>query len=172
MPKLLDLKGQKFGSLFVLKKSNVIKNNNVMWECRCDCGNKALVSSHRLRSGRTKSCGCKKSKFTSDRTAGAKNYGYKHNLRNTKLYAIWATMKQRCFNKMYKDYKYYGGRGITICDEWKDDVKAFYDWSMVNGYAEGLTIDRIDNDGDYSPDNCRWTTMKVQRENQRNRRRS
>lgn len=169
MGKILDLTGKTFGSLFVLKKSDKIKDGNVMWECQCSCGNKTLVTSYNLRSGRVGSCGCRKSKFTSENTSGENNPNHKHNLRNTKLYAIWTMMKQRCYNPNNKNFKDYGGRGITVCEEWLNDVQAFYEWSMKNGYKEGLTIDRIDNDKGYSPDNCRWTTMKVQRKNQRKR---
>lgn len=169
MGKILDLTGKTFGSLFVLKKSDEIKGGNVMWECQCSCGNKTLVTSYNLRSGRVGSCGCQKSKFTSENTLGENNPNHKHNLRNTKLYTIWAMMKQRCSNPNNKNFKDYGGRGITVCEEWSNDVQAFYEWSMKNGYEEGLTIDRIDNDKGYSPDNCRWTTMKVQRKNQRKR---
>ena len=169
MGKILDLTGRKFSSLSVIKKSDEIKCGNVMWECQCDCGNTTLVTSYNLRSGRIGSCGCQKAKLTTEKTTGENNPNYKHNLRNTKLYTIWAMIKQRCSNPNHKNYKDYGGRGITICEEWSNDVQVFYDWSMKNGYEEGLTIDRIDNDKGYSPDNCRWTTMKVQRKNQRKR---
>src|SRR5690606_10465631 len=91
-----------------------------------------------------------------------------HGLRDHKLYGVWRSMKQRCTQKSHYAYKDYGGRGIKICDEWIDDFKAFYDWSMSNGYEEGLTIDRINNDDGYSPENCRWTTMRVQNTNKRN----
>ena len=93
---------------------------------------------------------------------------YKHGLKHTRQYRIWLQMKNRCFNKNTSRYKDYGGRGITVCDEWRNDFKAFYDWSMSNGYSDDLTIDRINNDGDYEPNNCRWVTMKVQNRNSRN----
>ena len=104
--------------------------------------------------------------FTKDRN-GCKNPNYKHGLRKTRLFSIWANMKTRCQNPNTPVYEYYGARGITVCDEWKDDFQSFYDWSMMNGYSDNLTIDRIDNDGNYEPSNCRWVTMKEQSENTR-----
>lgn len=99
--------------------------------------------------------------FVTDRN-GEKNPNYKHGLKNTRLFSIWCNMKSRCGNPNTTNYNRYGGRGITVCDEWKNDFQAFYDWSISHGYADDLTIDRIDNDEGYSPDNCRWVTCKRQ----------
>ena len=101
------------------------------------------------------------------RPYGNKNH-YVHGKRKTRLYRIWANVKTRCTNKNDPHYKRYGGRGITVCDEWKNDFKAFYDWSVTHGYADDLTIDRIDNNDNYCPSNCRWVTVAQQNRNKRN----
>ena len=109
-----------------------------------------------MRHGNTKSCGCqRRNKFRT------------HGKSNTRLYEIWTDMKQRCLNSNQKTYKYYGGRGITICQEWINDFMSFYDWSLENGYQDKLTIDRIDVNGGYEPNNCRWVTMETQLRNTR-----
>ena len=98
---------------------------------------------------------------------GEENPAYKHGKHGCKLYGVWKSMRQRCNNEKQSDYKWYGGRGIAVCEKW-NDFKAFYDWAMTAGYKEGLTIDRIDDDGNYSPDNCRWITIQEQQQNKRN----
>lgn len=162
--KVIDITGQKFGRLTVLYKlHNYHKKDGSYWLCVCDCGNIAEIRGGNLRHNITKSCGCwlkehAQSKFT------------KHGKRSTRLYITWAHIKSRCYNKSIQEYKNYGKRGITMCDEWKDDFQAFYDWSMANGYNDNLTIDRIDVNGNYEPTNCRWTTIKQQNRNKRNNR--
>ena len=127
------------------------------------CGNEFKAQVRYINSGAIKSCGCLKEKISKEGT------NRKHSLTNTRLYVVWVEIKSRTLNHKHKAYQDYGGRGIIICDEWKNDFMSFYNWAMENGYEEnkGLSIDRIDNDGGYSPENCRWTTKTMQSRNQR-----
>lgn len=158
-----DIVGKKFGRLTVVKYSHKIKkNDNKHYDryylCLCECGKQVIVTRHHLLNNHTKSCGCfRKEKFNT----------YKHGLCYHRLYRIWDKIKHRCYNANCKRYSSYGGRGITVCDEWKNDFLTFYNWSIANGYQDNLTIDRINNDGNYEPSNCRWTTVKVQSTNTR-----
>ena len=157
--KKLDLTNQKFNRLTVLELSDK-RGKKVMWKCRCDCGNITFVETCNLRGNRTKSCGCYK-------MDGLLSRSTKHNQRHTKLYEVWKGIKQRCLNSNHKAFKNYGGRGISICDEWKDNFSSFYNWAMQNGYSDELSIDRINNDGNYEPNNCRWVDRKTQANNTR-----
>lgn len=163
--KFNDLTGKKFGRLTVIKKMPNNANNKVVWLCKCDCGNETIVIGSRLYTGKTKSCGCLTRESTIERNT---RHGYGH----SKLYNARLRMIDRCTNPKNKDFSYYGGRGINVCKEWLDKEKgvvAFCEWAKSNGYEEGLTLDRIDVNGDYSPDNCRWVTMAVQGNNRRAR---
>ena len=160
MSNVKDLTGLRFGRLTVIEFVGRDKSGHKVYSCVCDCGNNVSVDQSRLKSGNTKSCGCLRREATGDRVR-------KHGMKNTRLNRIWRSIKYRCDNPNHKDHAIYYDRGIAVCAEWKNDFKAFYDWALSNGYSDDLSIDRIDNDKGYSPDNCRWATAKEQRLNQR-----
>lgn len=158
MSKFVDLTGQRFGQLTVIEAAPTQKRT--AWFCKCDCGTVTTVTSCNLQNGHTKSCGCR-------RVDAMRKTATTHGKKSTPLYNVWSLMKRRCLNPHDKAYKEYGGRGITVCDEWADSFEAFHEWATNNGYHAGLSIDRIANDKGYTPDNCRWVTMKEQCNNRR-----
>lgn len=158
-----DLTGQRFGRLTVIEFVG-IKKGLAHWECLCDCGNTCIVNGVQLRRGNTKSCGC----LRHENTFKYAHRSFKHGMSNSKLYYVWANMKNRCYNEKNIGYHMYGGRGIIVCAEWRDNFKAFYDYvsKLEHFNEEGYTLDRIDNNGNYEPGNVRWATVKERSRNQ------
>ena len=151
-------KGERYGRLTIIREVEPAGSSHKRvrrFLCRCDCGNEIICRLPNLKSGTTKSCGCYR-KFVSSNRRDC------HHLQNTRIYRIWCGMKRRCYNKHNEHFDRYGGRGIIVCDEWKTDFMNFYDWAMSNGYDDKLSIDRINNEGNYEPSNCRWANQKQQ----------
>lgn len=172
MPKYKDLTGQKFGRLLVVKQIGRDSNQNVVWECLCDCGNVTSAITTVLKRGTKRSCGClmrESAKIQLEKNAKRITHGgYKE-----RLYTIYAAMIRRCENPHDNRYDKYGGRGIKVCDEWRNDYSAFRSFALENGYdPEGkygqTTIDRIDVNGNYCPENCRFVSQTVQQNNKSN----
>lgn len=169
MPKLIDLTGERFGRLVVLERlENYVSENGssaTMWKCKCDCGNIVNVRSSNLRNGHTRSCGCL---FDEEHYNFHKTHGDSY----SRIYNILRRMKDRCYNPRNNRYYRYGGRGITVCEEWLD-YNNFKKWAFENGFNENssrkeCSLDRIDSDGNYCPENCRWVNSFIQNNNKSN----
>jgi ribosomal protein S27E len=156
MGKIVDITGKRFGRIVVLSFSH-INNRKAFWNCKCDCGNIKIIFGSSLKNGETKSCGCLQKEVT-------KNRFTKHGLRHNPIHKVWSGMVQRCTNKNVPHYSYYGGRGITVCDEWLT-VEGFY--KDMGERPKGTTLDRINNELGYFKDNCRWVTSEEQSNNKR-----
>ena len=162
---LINLTGNRFGRLVVIERQGRI-GAHAAWRCACDCGNEAIVRGDHLRHGKTHSCRCLEKEMRDNGEIHLIHGG-----RNTRIYEIWTGMRKRCTNPNDHAFHNYGGRGISVCPEWAD-FAVFREWANANGYSDKLSIDRVNNDGNYEPSNCKWSTAKEQANNRRPKRKT
>lgn len=162
-------KGTRFERLVIVRYVRSDSHSERFYEVKCDCGNSKIVRQANLWHGNTKSCGCLRHELFLKRNIGKTNVSYVHGFHKHPLYQVWQNFKQRCCNPKNPGYKHYGGRGIKVCASWMNDPEKFMKWGLANGWEKGLVIDRENNDGNYSPRNCRFVTWKVSSNNQRRR---
>lgn len=151
MGKFIDITGERYGKLVAVNPTDKrTKSGGVIWVFKCDCGNTKISPANSVKSGLIKSCGC---------------LCHTHGMTGTRLFNIWVDMRQRCYNKNYPQFYLWGGKGVKVCDEWLQDFMTFYNWAIENGYANNLSIERKDSNGNYEPSNCKWATPKEQARN-------
>lgn len=158
MPNIIDLAGERFGKLVALQFLGRV-NKHSIFLCICDCGKETTATSNNLRRNHTTSCGCESSKNTIGVRLAT------HGKSKHPLFISWVGMRNRCYTPTHNRFEHYGGKGIAVCDEWVDDFQAFYNWAILNGWKKGLTLDRKENDRDYCPDNCKFSTVAQQNRN-------
>ena len=167
MGKVKNIIGNKYGRLTVIEQRGFSETNKhgqryAVWYCKCDCGNYVERTTDVLKKGKS-SCGCRQKEVLKEMS----EYNKKHELSKNRIYGIWKNMISRCYRKKDIHYPSYGARGITVCDEWKNNSSKFFEWAFANGYQENLTIERIDNNKGYNPENCTWVTKEQQYKNKR-----
>lgn len=167
-PRRNNLAGNKYGRLTAISVDHISTGGSAYWRCLCECGNHKIVKASHLKSGAVKSCGClareASSKTAKEHLAG-RYCARTHGCTNTRLFRIWMAMRRRCSYVKAINYSRYGGRGITVCKEWEESFDSFKNWALSNGYSDNLSIDRINNNGIYEPNNCRWSIATVQGNN-------